>query len=176
VLNQVELTWSTATETNNDFFTVEKSNNGTDFKALAQVPGAGNSNQILNYKLIDEQPYEGVSYYRLKQTDFDGKYTYSELRTVSLNIADGHNKINIYPNPSNLNGVYVALPNNFEEGNTMVQLIDIHGKVIYSNNYFLQYAKAPQFINLDQIANGIYTIKMIQYNGEVSSLKISLFK
>jgi hypothetical protein len=175
-VNQVELTWTTASETNNDFFTIERSKNGIDFKALAQVPGAGNSNQILNYKLIDDQPYEGISYYRLKQTDFDGKFTFSEIRTINLYNTNNQNTLSIYPNPSAINGVFVKLPNSYVEGNTMVQLIDIHGKVIYSNNYYLQQSKDIQFISFDQVSNGIYTVQMIHHTGEINLLKVTLIK
>ena len=76
VLNQVEITWTTASETNNDFFTVERSQDGREFIPIGVVDGAGNSNTILNYKLMDADPYVGISYYRLKQTDFDGKFEY----------------------------------------------------------------------------------------------------
>ena len=79
----VNLTWITATERNNDYFTVEQSVNGYDFKIVGYMNGAGNSSSPLAYKLIDSSPeLERVSYYRLKQTDYDGQYAYSNI--VSL--------------------------------------------------------------------------------------------
>ncbi|PKR80526.1 hypothetical protein CW751_09125 [Brumimicrobium salinarum] len=75
--NQVDLNWSTASEKNNDFFTLEKSTNGKDWELLKTLNGAGNSTHTLKYRWTDQSPYSGISYYRLKQTDFDGKFSYS---------------------------------------------------------------------------------------------------
>ncbi len=174
VLDHVDLTWSTATETNNDFFTIERSENGIDFKELAQLPGAGNSNQLLNYKLIDEQPYDGVSYYRLKQTDYDGKYSYSEIRTVDISATTVQNNLSVYPNPSNLNGVYIAIPAGFEDEKITVQLIDMYGKLIYTANYFLKHAATPFYVDFNKVANGMYTIQMIDSKGEISAIKLTI--
>jgi hypothetical protein len=176
VLNQVELTWTTHTETNNDYFTVEKSTNGNDFNMVAQVPGAGNSNQILNYKLIDEQPYQGVSYYRLKQTDFDGKFSYSEMRTVYIGANTVQNNLNVYPNPTNVKGVYVIIPETFNGDNTTIQLTDIYGKIIFSKELSLKSSESTIFIDFEEVANGIYTLNAIQQNGNVKALKLSIIE
>ena len=79
----IDLKWTTFTETNNDFFTVERSNNGTDFEVVDVIEGAGNSNQPLSYTAVDNFPYGGTSYYRLKNTDFSGKFEYSEIIAVT---------------------------------------------------------------------------------------------
>ncbi|MBK9412022.1 MAG: T9SS type A sorting domain-containing protein [Bacteroidetes bacterium] len=81
---QVDLDWSTATEINNDYFTIERSYDGVEFSDLKQEKGAGNSNVILNYSAIDERPLPGISYYRLKQTDFDRQFSYSEVIAVKF--------------------------------------------------------------------------------------------
>lgn len=91
------LEWQTASEINNDYFTIERSIDARNWEELQTVDGAGNSNSLLNYKAIDNNPYSGLSYYRLKQTDFDGKFSYSEIR--SLNMIELNNS-NIYPNPT----------------------------------------------------------------------------
>jgi len=93
----IELKWTTWTETNNDFFTVERSNNGTDFEVVDVIEGAGNSNQSITYNAIDNLPYGGTSYYRLKNTDFNGKHEYSEILAVTCG-TDGNdfNFVNAY--------------------------------------------------------------------------------
>ncbi|MCF8460665.1 MAG: T9SS type A sorting domain-containing protein [Flavobacteriales bacterium] len=93
----IELKWTTWTETNNDFFTVERSNNGTDFEVVDVIEGAGNSNQSITYNAIDNLPYGGTSYYRLKNTDFTGKSEYSEIIAVTCG-TDGNdfNFVNAY--------------------------------------------------------------------------------
>ncbi|MFM2135512.1 MAG: hypothetical protein RL021_912 [Bacteroidota bacterium] len=73
----VELVWTTASETNNDYFTVERSANGTDYETVAQVEGSGTTSYSRHYSAVDPQPFTGISYYRLKQTDFDGTFSYS---------------------------------------------------------------------------------------------------
>ncbi|MCP4458054.1 MAG: hypothetical protein GY816_08535 [Cytophagales bacterium] len=82
----VELNWATAMEDNNDFFTIEKSLDGSTFTLLAQVDGAGTFTSALNYFLTDTSPYNGLSYYRLSQTDFDG--TQEILDPVAVNYQD----------------------------------------------------------------------------------------
>src|SRR6185295_5499888 len=94
---QTDLKWITATEINNDYFTIERSANGTHFENLLNVDGAGNSTVELAYKALDPSPYRGITYYRLKQTDFDGKFTYSNIVAVKLS---GHSNIDFWPNPA----------------------------------------------------------------------------
>lgn len=81
---RVILTWTTETELNNDYFTVERSSNAKDWMEIRVVAGAGTSNQALSYSITDRKPVDGYNYYRLKQTDFDGSYTYFEVRAVSI--------------------------------------------------------------------------------------------
>ena len=96
----VKLTWKTASEINNDFFTIERSDNATSFEELAQIPGSGNSNNIREYQHYDDSPIMGTSYYRLKQTDFDGKYEYVKLIAINYNQdEDGICTLKVYPNP-----------------------------------------------------------------------------
>jgi hypothetical protein len=97
--HKVQVDWVTSIEINNDFFTVERSVNGTDWEVIATVDGAGNSSTELHYSIDDKDPYPGLSYYRLKQTDFDGLFTYSPVRTVEINSL-GYSEITIYPNPT----------------------------------------------------------------------------
>ncbi len=91
-----QLNWSTATEVNNDYFTLEHSKNGTTFEQVAQIKGAGNSSMIINYTTNDFNSYLGNSFYRLRQTDFDGNYTYSDII-----LAKGGRDFtfNVFPNP-----------------------------------------------------------------------------
>ena len=77
--DRVMLTWTTATEINNDYFTVERTLDGISFDEVFEMPGAGNSFGPLTYIGYDENPLPGISYYRLKQTDYDGQFEYSSL-------------------------------------------------------------------------------------------------
>lgn len=95
---RVKLNWETASELKNDFFTVERSKSGDEWKAIGYINGAGNSSTPLIYTFIDEQPNSGENYYRLKQTDFDGAFTYSSIKSVNVN--NEFQTLKIYPNPA----------------------------------------------------------------------------
>ena len=96
--NGAVLNWSTASEINNDFFSIEASENGADWEVVGYVAGAGNSSQLLNYEWIDENMTAPVVYYRLKQTDFNGDYSYSHIALVENQMTAEN--IHIYPMPS----------------------------------------------------------------------------
>lgn len=93
--SKVRLDWSTASENNNDFFTIERSKDGLIFESLFQVASAGNSQSIQSYQGFDENPLPGRAFYRLQQTDFDGTFSYSNVIEVYF---DGTPFL-VYPNP-----------------------------------------------------------------------------
>ena len=99
----VKLNWSTATEMNNDFFTIERSSDGIHFKKILTQPGAGNSTITLYYSDKDEHPMYGYNYYRLMQTDFDGNFTYSNIEFINYTTKPDNDKdikiLSIVPNP-----------------------------------------------------------------------------
>ena len=152
------LDWSTATETNNNYFTIEKTKDGSNFSSVGTVNGAGNSTSVLNYSSVDNAPYEGVSYYRLKQTDFNGAFTYSGLQMVDFN-ASYDFSFNVYPNPNSGDNINIAITSD-QGKEVLVVLYDISGKETYSkvivtaNNGDTVYAIDPDH----KLAPGIYMI------------------
>lgn len=120
--NTVPLTWTTASETNNKVFTIEKQADGDNWQTVATVAGAGNSTQSINYSAIDNNPIPGTSYYRLMQTDYDGHYTYSDIKAV--NIPENY-FVDIYPNPlrDNLSLKYNSITTN----PVTISVVDITG-------------------------------------------------
>ncbi len=92
------MNWETASEINNDFFTIEKSSDGKTWEFLTQVSGAGESTTSLNYSYQDHELCAGTCYYRLRQTDYDGTEEVSSAVFVT-NDASGMNLLNVYPNP-----------------------------------------------------------------------------
>lgn len=93
----VELNWQTAQEINNDYFTVERSKDGHQWEKVVDVQGRGKASMTTNYSTKDYSPYKGTSYYRLKQTDFDEKASYSSVVAIRI---DEVAMVNIYPNPT----------------------------------------------------------------------------
>ena len=94
---KVRLDWTTANETNNSFFTMERSANTADWTDILNVSGRGNTTGESKYTISDEQPLSGLSYYRLRQTDLDGKQTFSAIKTVNIAVLSG---AKAYPNPA----------------------------------------------------------------------------
>ena len=94
---KVSIQWTTASEIDNDYFSVERSENGHDFTSIIQIDGAGNSTAELNYSAADEHPLFGTSYYRLKQTDFDGRASWSQTASIKIEKTP---QLSIYPNPA----------------------------------------------------------------------------
>lgn len=120
----VDLTWQTASEHNNDFFTVERSADSYNFEAIANLDGAGNSTELLSYATQDLYPLNGVSYYRLKQTDFDGAFEYSDLRVVNLGADDD---LLVFPNPSNTGLIHFQNPVDIGE----LAIYSSEGKLVF---------------------------------------------
>jgi len=97
--NTVNLYWQTSSEINNDYFTIEKSKDAENWIELLRIDGAGNSTRALNYSATDDDPYLGISYYRLKQTDYNGEYSHSEIRPVEILSNLDLGNLLVFPNP-----------------------------------------------------------------------------
>jgi len=105
-----ELLWETASEINNNFYTIEHSNNGIEWYEIGVVNGAGNSTQLTSYKYsFKEESGNASNYYRLKQTDFDGRHTYS--KTIYGNCQKKTLEWEIHPNPVDINDGSVTITN-----------------------------------------------------------------
>jgi hypothetical protein len=155
--NHVDLNWTTATEINNDFFTIEKSTDASTFESVGTVKGAGNSNTVLNYSMEDNNPVKGISYYRLKQTDFDGKFTYSNTRAVKFDYENF--TFNIFPNPTTVENINLSFKENSNE-EILVVVYDANGKKDFSKTIIIQ-ANGNNIYPLDpshKLSPGIYMI------------------
>jgi hypothetical protein len=131
---KVQLNWKTATEVNNDFFTIERSKNGATFEDIGHVKGASNSSAEKAYSLVDDSPYEGNSYYRLKQTDHDGKSETFDMVVVYYETQPGGGCIlKVFPNPC-IGQCTVALTDciHADDPEINVELIDAAGNKVYS--------------------------------------------
>ncbi|MFN5318941.1 MAG: T9SS type A sorting domain-containing protein, partial [Bacteroidia bacterium] len=123
----VDVTWTTASETNNDYFVVEASKDAREFNEVATVDGAGNSNAMLNYQIKDSNPFAGVSYYRLKQVDFNGEFTYSDIQAVNTPSL-WQNEIIVSPNP--VVGTANVLLDPVLYQNPNIEIRDLQGRVV----------------------------------------------
>jgi hypothetical protein len=170
---QVVLTWATAQEVNNAYFTIERSQDGRNFRPIVQVPGAGNSRTRLDYRTIDGQPLAGLSYYRLKQTDTDGTFTYSKIVAVFMDddalAADG---FVLYPNPGTGLEVNLRLTNPEVRAGRVV-VYDVTGRQLASEPFERSPTEATirwQFAQ--RLAAGTYVLRLVGNNGAVYQRKM----
>ena len=150
--------WQTATELNSNYFLVERSNGNQQFEYVATIPAAGNSNQILYYLIEDPEPYQGISYYRLSEFDFDGEMGYSEVRAVVIN--DNDLDILIYPNPTDAPFMLTFFNVN-SENLFQLRLIDEVGRLVENWNGASFSSASPLQINLNHLSKGSYILQVI---------------
>ena len=150
----VLLEWSTASELNNDYFEIERSISGVDWKTISKVDGAGNSNHLLNYRTTDVNSYSGISYYRLKQTNFDGQSSFSNIKAIENDKLEG-SQIKIYPNPTSnlltIEGDKVELE--------QFKIYNVLGQDITALTPQNSAIESKIVIDLANLINGIYYIK-----------------
>jgi hypothetical protein len=150
---KVLLEWSTASETNNEYFSVEASADAVNFTEVGRVAGAGNSNVVLNYKFVHESPQSGVSYYRLRQVDFDGEFMHSAIEAVNLPEVTV-NEIVICPNPV-VNVMDVRL-DPFLFHTPQIEIRDLSGKLVKTYEPVEVNVQQPCRIDLNELPQGIY--------------------
>lgn len=127
----VQINWITATEINNEKFEIERSSDLKNWEAIHTTPGAGNSQMELEYEYTDLSPLTGTTYYRLKQTDFEGSYTYSAIEVVSWN--KNIEKFRVFPNPVSGNSIFLESPEPIS-GDIFYQVFSMDGKLQYANS------------------------------------------
>lgn len=158
----VQLNWVTATETNNNYFTVERAADGKTFEELTKIRGAGNSCQTLTYETKDFRPLIGQSYYRLRQTDYDGQYTYSNIVAVSfIPMQEGkRDTFTVYPNPASSNEQPWIVLTADENQQVLIVVYDIRGKEYYSKVELVQCSGENIFAIdlLQKLACGVYYV------------------
>lgn len=155
-----KISWTTSSEINNDYFTIEKSVDALNWEIVSHIQGAGNSNQLINYSYIDES-YESNNqtiYYRLKQTDFDGNFEYFNVLPIKC---EGATSPIIFPNP-----VTSTITISGKEINK-IEIIDVLGRIVkrvISN-------AVNETINVSDLSNGTYVVKVYETN-KISNQKI----
>jgi len=122
----VECEWSTASEINNDYFILMRSRDGLHFEEAGNIDGAGNSTSVINYSFTDEHPHSGISYYQLKQVDFNGGESFSKI--VKINLEAGNPGFSVYPNPAEDN--LLIHFNSGASGKIFFTLQDVSGKIV----------------------------------------------
>ncbi len=160
--------WHTASELNNDFFTLERAGQDLVFEEVGRTPGAGTSKIPHSYSMIDQYPYEGISYYRLRQTDFDGSSTYSD--TKYMYIEETEKQIAVFPNPNSGNQIEISFGNTRFNLNR-IEVINQQGRTF--ETAFINRKDLKQYsVELKQkLPPGLYVVK-VHYNGKDELIKL----
>lgn len=164
--NGNELHWQTASENDNDYFEIFRRTDGTDFESIGVVAGAGDSQELSTYTFTDQTKRQGVSYYKLKQVDYNGDSSESDVITVDRNSATDE-FLNVWPNPSS-NIINVSTKDGF---NGILELKDNLGRVI--DSYQSGNSIGNVFsVELSNLSNGSYSITYTSLSGISQSKKI----
>lgn len=148
----VILKWSTASEINNDYFLIERSTDGYIFSELAMIDGAGNSNGILSYEYVDKNPSD-INYYRLRQYDFDGKNSCSDIIKVSL--AESENdQVQV----SCRQGTVYIMANSTAGGLMKVQIYNLTGAMVYKSEFSVEKGSSTHTMVPALTKNAIYIV------------------
>lgn len=165
----VELQWQILKEININFYTIESSTDAINFSFMSTINAIGTSYEILDYFFIDAEPKNGLNYYRLSQTDFNGNKKY--FNTIVANVEKLDDEFSVYPNPTTANNINVSL-SGFEKEEVSLLVTDVTGKSFYSEK--INCETATQEVTLSQIKNlpsGIYNV-VARSNTKLASKKI----
>ncbi|MFP4663565.1 MAG: LamG-like jellyroll fold domain-containing protein [Bacteroidales bacterium] len=150
--NFVDVSWKTASELNNDFFVVEKSKDAQHFISFDTIQGQGTTSSITNYFTTDKNPFNGRSYYRLKQVDFDGSYTYSAIANV---LFESVNEVRLFPNPADKE---LNLYMESESEQITMTLINAAGQDVLKENTPLDDGRLHKIVKTASYKPGLYML------------------
>ncbi len=163
--NHIVVSWKTETESNSNYFTVQRSNNGTDIENIGDIFAAGYSLKPLKYSLIDNNPYVGTSYYRLIQTDNNGDKSAYDWKSVNYlpdaNMTESFT-INVYPIPAPQNKINIELIVK-NKGTYIIEVFNTTGKRIYTDKLNFDTGNKVYKMNLDKLPKlpeGIYLLNI----------------
>ncbi len=164
---RVKIDWATASETNNDYFEIERSVDGVNFEVIDQVPSKGNGVVQNDYQIYDSNPKIGLNYYRLKQVDFNEKYEYSE--TKSIEVKEAFPTVSVFPNPIRKGDQFFIENSNV---NMLLQIFDTNGRMVKE-----EFLKENAVISTEGFLGGsyFYLIKNTQTKVALQSGQLIVF-
>jgi hypothetical protein len=152
--------WNSVSEINNDFFIIEHSTDGKNFRPVGKQFSAGNTNQGYNYSFIHNEPATGINYYRLRSVDKNGSAEYSSVRKVVF----GKNNfdITLFPNPANKKTILMLDVRNDEK--LFVKLVDGSGRTVKQQTMIVKNQQAE--LNIEGLNTGVYVVIAVTEKGE----------
>jgi len=161
--NKVNINWQTATELNNDYFTIERSHNGYDYESIGTMLGAGNSSNQISYTFTDNDPINGISYYRLMQTDYNGDYEIFNPASISFEQSSYfllEQNVSIYPNPiqSGNDVLKIDIEGEFNSEIVMVRIFTTSGQQVLVKELILDGFSASKTVSVSSLSRGTYFV------------------
>ena len=160
----VLLNWRSATETNNNYYTVERSAEQKTWLEIGTVQGAGNSMLAHSYTYTDRLPVESISYYRLKQSDFDGNTNYGNIIQVKNCVEDDSHNVMLYPNPS-ATGKFELSYTGDKSQVSSIEIFNALGEKIYGSSNF------QSAFDLSDKSSGVYFLQ-VHSSSKTINLKV----
>lgn len=154
--DKVNISWASATEINHKMYEIERSQNGKDFESIKQTVAKGDVNKAAQYSFIDETPYSGVSYYRLRMIGKNGADDLS--KTLSVTFKSSKVRLKFYPNPVQDNvRIYIASPSS-EDFN--LDVFDVTGKLIWSKKVSTESESTEWLVDTHNWSKGVFFVKL----------------
>lgn len=153
------LSWQTSQEQNTSHFDIERSSNGTSFTKIGSTVAAGNSSTLKNYAFTDAAPVPGNNFYRLKMTDLDGSFKYSNI--ILLKQMDDATMMAIYPNPAT-ESLHITLGGSGDNSPVQANIYDVNGKLVKTSRWINNHS--IQKIELGSLTPGVYMLRVISKN------------
>lgn len=158
------IVWTTVSEQNNDYFTIEKTEDGVSFEEVSKIEGAGNTMTPQNYSWTDETPSREVSYYRLSQFDFDG--IKRELDFISVDCHEDLEELTISKISSNLDNLQIEFSTSVE-GTHAIEMFDLLGNTIYAKEAPFSKGNNVLVINNSDLSHSVYLFSIRNENGVI---------
>jgi len=159
--------WQTATEINNDYFTIQKSEDLKTWESVGTIKGSGTISTMQSYQYIDNNYNYELSYYRLIQTDFDGKTTIFEPMTIFCN-TESISNVSLFPNPAS-NKINI-LSNSDKNAFLDIKILNYYGTLVYESNKLQNISNNNTSIDISTLPNGIYFV-LITSDKETHTIK-----
>lgn len=169
--DQVKIDWTTASEQNNAFYTIERSTNGTDFETVSSIDGAGNSTSLLFYSYIDVNPIVGLSFYRLKQTDLNGEFAYSEIRSVKVEYRF-ESSYKLYPNPVQQGELLRISYDTAQDQLLTIMVLNTKGQIILKKQVSITQSEDTIQLTTSKFPRGLNLVRIIDENNQSKTLKL----
>jgi len=168
----VEVDFSVASQQNNDYFLVEKSIDGNEWDELGTLQGENKSNNHKDYSILDFAPIEGMSYYRLTQVDFDGKFkVFSSIRN-SCNSKETNLSIVVYPIPIINEFTFEISVDDYQGSDVFYNIINMQGAIVLAGSLELNKGFNKRTIDIDQLSSGVYILSVNNTKNHIPKTRI----